>query len=250
MAPTGVLLDFAKEFEATSIHAETSKLENDILIKIYDFKNQTTDKTLNCVETKLQPSFFVCVYPIDKDVFISKDLVLKKNPTSIFLDIGANIGYYTLLAAKLGHPVLAVEPTTDHLTRIHRALELENLTDNVVLLQNALAVKRELVNIYVSKTNQGDNRVVPKNSGEKDRPSNSHDLSSVTVNSLLLDDLISVLTSNFSSSQSLKSTPLVMKVDIQAMESSVLVTGDYFFDNTNVILVMMEWEPVIGPNCE
>ncbi|ESO03525.1 hypothetical protein HELRODRAFT_173224 [Helobdella robusta] len=165
--------------------------------------------------------------------------VLEKIPTAIFLDIGANIGYYTIQAAKLGHRVLAVEPTPDHLKRIHRALELENLTDNVVLLQNALGVNRQAVNIYVSKVNKGDNLMMPLNSNPT---LDTHKLSSTVVNAILLNDLEPVL-SKISGPQNLESTPVVMKIDIQAMETAVLVTGAHVFAHVNVTFVSMEWEP-------
>ena len=48
------------------------------------------------------------------------------NDTDV-IDIGANIGVYSLLAAKLGRNVIAVEPLYENLNRMNKAAHLEGL---------------------------------------------------------------------------------------------------------------------------
>ena len=40
------------------------------------------------------------------------------------LDVGANIGVYSLVAAAMGHNVIAVEPFDGNLRRFHKAINL------------------------------------------------------------------------------------------------------------------------------
>ena len=52
--------------------------------------------------------------------------LLELNDTDV-IDIGANIGVYSLLAAKLGRNVIAVEPLYENLNRMHKAAHLEGM---------------------------------------------------------------------------------------------------------------------------
>jgi FkbM family methyltransferase len=69
--------------------------------------------------------------------------VLKQilRPGMTFLDVGANLGYYTLLGARLVGPsgrVIGVEPNSENFRLILRSLELNDFS-NVTLLPLALA---------------------------------------------------------------------------------------------------------------
>ncbi len=46
---------------------------------------------------------------------------LEEVPECNVIDIGANIGLYTLIAAKMDRMVIAVEPIHENLNRIHKA---------------------------------------------------------------------------------------------------------------------------------
>ena len=93
-------------------------------------------RTYNCVPTKTNPSFHVCTYHPSVDRFISSALVsdgiwepyitpivqraLNKYPDAAFIDVGANLGYYSILAARMGHHVIAVEPALENVRRLHQ----------------------------------------------------------------------------------------------------------------------------------
>lgn len=58
------------------------------------------------------------------------------HPGAVFLDVGANAGFYTFWALSLRHPglhVIAVEPTEIMLTRMRHNLAVNNLTSAVTL---------------------------------------------------------------------------------------------------------------------
>lgn len=75
------------------------------------------------------------------------------------LDIGANIGYYTLLAAKLGQQVVAVEPVLDSIKRLQHAAYLEDVTQRITVVYNAVADVRTKATLRQSGHNQGDSRI-------------------------------------------------------------------------------------------
>lgn len=75
------------------------------------------------------------------------------------LDVGANIGYYTLLAAKLGCRVVAVEPVLDSIERLQHAAQLEDMTERITVVHNAVADVRTKATVRRTGHNQGDSRV-------------------------------------------------------------------------------------------
>lgn len=75
------------------------------------------------------------------------------------VDIGANIGYYTLLAAKLGQQVVAVEPVLDSIERLQHAAHIEEVTERITVVYNAVADVRMKATLRQSGHNQGDSRI-------------------------------------------------------------------------------------------
>jgi len=66
--------------------------------------------------------------------------VLSDKPRSYVLDVGANIGYYTLLSAALGHNVVSFEPNPANILRICDSLRLNDWANNDVhIFQNAVS---------------------------------------------------------------------------------------------------------------
>jgi len=75
------------------------------------------------------------------------------------LDIGANIGYYTLLAAKLGQQVVAVEPVLDSIERLQHAAQIQKVTERITVVHNAIADVHTKATLRQSGHNQGDSRI-------------------------------------------------------------------------------------------
>jgi FkbM family methyltransferase len=81
----------------------------------------------------------------------------------VILDIGANIGYYTLIFAKLvgeSGKVYAFEPDPTNFALLKKNIEA-NGYNNVVLIQKAVSNKSEKIKLYISKENRGDHRIYP-----------------------------------------------------------------------------------------
>ena len=79
----------------------------------------------------------------------------------VFLDIGANIGYYTLLASavvKRGGVVIACEPDTENCRLLRENLAL-NRVDNVIVFHAAVSDYTGSGRLYLSPDNKGDHRL-------------------------------------------------------------------------------------------
>ncbi len=87
----------------------------------------------------------------------------------IIVDMGANIGYFTLLAARLtgkDGKVYAFEPEPHNFALLSRNIEL-NGYDNVVAMQKAVSDKNGKIKLFVNKNDTGAHSLYqPENAGE------------------------------------------------------------------------------------
>jgi len=81
-----------------------------------------------------------------------------------FVDIGANIGWFTLNMAALGVNVLAFEPMEENIQLLEKSLSLpENvasgISDRITLFRHGLGVKNQTCVVYSHNINVGDGHV-------------------------------------------------------------------------------------------
>ena len=81
-----------------------------------------------------------------------------------FIDIGANVGWFSLNMAALGVNVLAFEPMEENIQLIKKSLELkENIdsgvSDRITLYPYGLGIKEETCYLYSDNLNVGDGHV-------------------------------------------------------------------------------------------
>ena len=85
--------------------------------------------------------------------------IIKKNSTVI--DIGANIGYFTLLLAKLVGPdgkVFSFEPDPNNFSILEKNVKINGYS-NVILTQKAISDKTETTKLYLCKYSNGMHRI-------------------------------------------------------------------------------------------
>jgi len=96
------------------------------------------------------------------------DLVRREiQPGDTVLDIGANIGYFTLLFAQLVGAqgrVYAFEPDPTNFHILRRNIERNGLK-NVVPEQKAVSSRTGKIRLFSDKTNRGDNRTFDPGNG-------------------------------------------------------------------------------------
>ena len=197
----------------------------------------------NCVKLKtLLGTTPICVYDPKMDIWVSKylqdkgewegDLVanmsifLLSHPNVQFLDLGCNIGTYTLAIAHLGKTVTAIDPLIDNLKLLQHSLSLGNLQENVTLIWNAVSNKRSIIKLVKESLNVGGAHI--EDSALEDYELNHGGLAAMSI---LLDDLVPLYTRK----------RVAIKMDIEGSEYNALLGASDFFDMVDVPLVQMEF---------
>ncbi len=146
-------------------------------------------------------------------------------PGDFVVDIGANVGYYTLIASRLvgDHGrVLAIEPDPANATVLFRNLA-ENDVRNVRVFQGAASDHNGVERLYRAGTNQGDHRTYDSGDG---RPSEQ-------VAACRLDDLVGDWSHRVD----------FMKIDAQGAEAKILegAAGTLRRNADHITLVLEFW---------
>ena len=206
------------------------------------FNDTTNQKRLDgkCVPLRTKKGTTpICTYSYNKDIYVSKslqidgqwegDLVdniskfLIARPDVEFLDVGCNIGTYTLAVANLGKRVVAIDANTDSLELLYKSLTLGKLHQNVTLIWNAVSDGYSKVTLSKEPGNVGGTGI------------RKPDLENIAQNTFLtqtikLDDLVPLF----------RGKRIVMKMDIETSEYSALVGGENFFKAVDVLLIQIE----------
>ena len=126
-------------------------------------------------------------------------------PGDTFIDIGANIGYFTLMGSRLvGEKgcVIALEPSIRALAKLTQNLRM-NDTKNVILLSLACGKSKNLKSLYQASIH---------NIGETSMSTHMGTAPTETIISLPLDDIL----------QQLNIMPSMIKIDIEGYEFEAL----------------------------
>ncbi len=104
------------------------------------------------------------------------------HPGMTFLDVGANIGYYTALGSHLvglKGKVISVEPDPESFSYLEQTISANN-SNNVLAFQVAASDKKTHLPLYISTENRGDNRLY----------ASSEDRTEILVKAQPLDELL------------------------------------------------------------
>ena len=221
-------------------------------------QNQDVQAPNTCIKSGLKPQFTICVYEMKDDIYVSyrilksgiwekeiseliKDMLLRYDPKEIvFLDVGANLGFHTLYAAKLGYNTWAVEPQQRNAIKIFRSALKSGIIDKVTIIQNAIAeTRRNGVMKIDLKNNGGSFLELTSNQTLKIESKNST-FSKNVLQTVLLKDVFEAIKTH------IVPTPLnvLMKIDIEHFECrAFLGSPEILRQNQNIKLlaVIMEW---------
>ena len=142
------------------------------------------------------------------------------------IDIGANIGYFTLLFAKLVGPngkVFAFEPDPTNFSILKKNIE-ENNYDNVILSQKAISDKTETTKLFLCKFSNGMHRIYNSDLCDK----------SLDIESTTMDDFFSEI--NF------KDKINFIKIDTEGSEMKVLAGIEKILES-NDATIQIEYNP-------
>lgn len=145
-------------------------------------------------------------------------------PGMTFLDIGAHVGYFSIIAGRIVGPlglVLAFEPEPRNFELL-RANAWQNGLTNVACFPWAVSDTTGFTELHVSERNTGDNRIF---AGGEDRPT-------TTVHSVALDSL------------TVLRPPLdVVKIDVQGAEEAVIRGMERLLAGSPRIVLSVEFWP-------
>lgn len=97
-----------------------------------------------------------CWEPFETEV-VQRVLSQKERP--LFVDAGANLGWYSVVAGLLGADVIACEPMPANAALLRRNALANRLGDRVTVRETALGDRAGVARLHLSDTNQGDHRL-------------------------------------------------------------------------------------------
>lgn len=161
------------------------------------------------------------------DIYIWDTIVRIAKPAqnnSLIIDVGANIGYFSLMAASLGHSVIAFEPMEKNLRRFVSSIDRNGFKEQIKVFRHALSsVACQQVNMQPTHhTNQGNGQI--QGSGG--------DILTMTLDNIIQQDI------------------LLMKIDVEGFETAVLDGGSTLLTKYNVQNIVMEFSDTTKHTCD
>lgn len=223
----------------------------------WDVNTHVCNGCYDFIKTRLKTSYGdipIYVYTPKEDKFVSSRIIqaglfeapkihqlltyLRSDPSLNFIDIGANLGVFTLNVAKFGRKVLAVEALNKNVQHLCLSVRDGHLQNNIKIIHNALSDKPGVtVNLGVDVNNMGGTFVDVEAENTKKVKKFWHlEIGGTygSVNTFTLDNLLEL--------KEIKDFKnVIIKIDIEGFEYRALIGGQKFFDSVNIKAVFMEW---------
>ena len=202
-----------------SIPIKELKLRNDVSFKITlyndnDFISSWIDK--------------YGIWEENNTNYILDLMKANQNTDAIIIDIGANIGYYSLLSAAMGYTCYSFEPDPSNFEKLNSSIKLNNFDNKIKLYKNALSNKANetiiLSTVAGSIVNHGCLTVL------KDFISTSRN--TVQCVTLKLDDVINK-----------NDNILLIKIDVEGFEPEVIEGSLELIKSGNIQHILIEISP-------
>ena len=165
--------------------------------------------------------------PYETDLILRQASAIGGRAGSVIVDVGANIGYYTVLLAQKAKKVYAFEPDKINFEILKKNIEANKLT-NVVAIMAAVGSKKGSLELYKSEENFGDHKLFKTPLVPQRRDASPFD-EGETVNIIKLDDLI-------------KEKVDLIKIDTQGWEPEVVEGARKIIEKDRPI-IFMEYSP-------
>ncbi|KAK6191832.1 hypothetical protein SNE40_003424 [Patella caerulea] len=196
-----------EQFESTALKT----INGNTPIYIYDSKDYISRQLLN-----------YGVFESDNANSIQK--MLSENSGMGFLDIGSHFGTFSLMAAKLGHRVISVDPMSSNALRFCKSVYSGKLTSLVTIFHVALSNKRGIIKLIRSINNSG--RTFVEFVGSEVNNTKQEITPAVT-----LDDILPFIPFK----------TVFMKIDTESHEYQVFEGALETFKELDIRYILMEW---------
>tara|TARA_B100000029_G_scaffold442550_1_gene461034 strand:+ start:444 stop:1211 length:768 start_codon:yes stop_codon:yes gene_type:complete len=152
------------------------------------------------------------------------------NAKDVFLDVGANIGVFSLYAALTEETrIISLEPSAETFATLNANIRLNNLNNQIEAYCLAASEKTEFSNLYMNDVSSGASH---NNVGTSQNQYGAFKVSGKqSVLSITLDDLMQISGSTF---------PHHMKLDVDGNELKVLRGSPQVLKNIHSLLIEME----------
>ncbi|MEN3045040.1 MAG: FkbM family methyltransferase [Candidatus Hydrothermales bacterium] len=151
---------------------------------------------------------------------------LKKNKKILFIDIGADIGYYSILIGnkfKGKIKIFSFEPVPYNFELLEQNIKINNLTEIIKPFNFALSDSEENLTINYSQTSPGESSIVNIPHGSK----------KITIKTKRLDEVIKNDIKNFD--------VIFIKIDVEGFEERVLKGAEKILKiNSKEIILLVE----------
>jgi FkbM family methyltransferase len=169
------------------------------------------------------------VWEPEETLFLQKTL----RPGMVFVDVGANIGYYTVIAASLvgsAGKVFAFEPDPRNFILLQKNVA-QNHCQNVLTEQKAIAACTQRLFLYRSSDNFGDHRTYePRGESTEQREDRR---SAVAIEAISLDDYFGGNPTGID----------FLKMDIQGSEYDALIGMRRTLQQNSDVTILTEFWP-------
>lgn len=144
-------------------------------------------------------------------------------PDSVFFDVGANVGVFSVYAAASGHRVHAFEPVTENHATLQKNIELNGFAAHAACYCIAIDARDGVGSLYVDQTSAGGTSQfdVRTETTQVKRASICR-----TLDSLIFDDGLPF--------------PAHIKIDVDGNEAKVLIGGTKTFADARLRSVLLE----------
>jgi len=170
---------------------------------------------------RLKTDDFICLF-FEREKEIKEHL--KINPNETFVDVGSNVGYYSLLLAK-GNPdikIIAIEAHPDNFIALNKNVKVNNFK-NITSINKAVSNQSGgKLRLYEHRKGNGN-----KNTSRFDLSNRFDSNSFIEINSDSLDNLL----------KRTNKTIYVIKIDIEGEEVNALLGAENTLKNTRKIIV-------------
>ena len=145
--------------------------------------------------------------------------LLEKSNSGYFIDVGANIGRYSVLMAKKGWNVIAFEPVKSTFNQLKTNLTLNDL--DAELYNMGLGEKKEEISIYYDREKHAEASIIKDSQKESEK---------IYIDRL--DNLINLFPKE----------NVILKIDVEGFGSQVLKGAINFIRKTRPTIIIEIWE--------
>ena len=191
--------------------------------------------------------FKICTHDPEEDIYVSRTILTGQNfdehisstiyhvlssrhpATPVYVDIGGNIGFFTLLAASLGATTISFEPLLANYQLLSRSVELNGYLNSKVFFA-ALADQVEVVDLYKWNDNFGSTFVALKNDSRVNMDGVSYQASGFTVQ---LDSMIDFAID-------------LLKIDCEGCETRAMLGARSLISSKKLKTIVVEVQTFVG----